>query len=193
MTETLARPRERRINIVQGEQHVERDPNVVLTTILGSCVAACLFDTASGIGGMNHFLLPGDQPAGGRPGRGTGADGAMRYGAYSMELLINGLLREGASRHRLQAKLFGGARMLKGLTDVGDSKAAFAERFMQAEGIPVIGGSLRGDRGRRIQFWPATGRAQQMEFGTDQDAIFRTERKIAPPPAPAASGSLELF
>jgi chemotaxis protein CheD len=195
MTEMLARPRERRVNIVQGEQHVERDPNVVLTTILGSCVAACLFDTVSGIGGMNHFLLPGEQPAGGQPGRsfGAGSDGAMRYGAYSMELLINALLHEGASRHRLQAKLFGGARMLKGLTDVGDSNAAFAERFMQAEGIPVIGGSLRGDRGRRIQFWPATGRAQQMEFGTDQDPIFRTERKIAPPPAPAASGSLELF
>jgi chemotaxis protein CheD len=189
MTGMLARPQERRINIVQGEQHVERDPNVVLTTILGSCVAACLFDSVSGIGGMNHFLLPGEQP-----GRSAGAaDGAMRYGAYSMELLINGLLREGASRHRLQAKLFGGARMLKGLTDVGDSNAAFAERFMQAEGIPVIGGSLRGDRGRRIQFWPATGRAQQMEFGTEQDPIFRTERKIAPPPAPAASGSLELF
>ncbi len=181
---------ERRINIVQGEQRVDRGPDVVLTTILGSCVAACLFDAVSGVGGMNHFLLPGDKP--GRT-KLTPASDAMRYGAYSMELLINGLLREGAARHRLRAKLFGGARMLKGLTDVGDSNAAFAERFMREEGIPVVGGSLRGDRGRRIQFWPGSGRAQQLQFGTSEDAIFRTERKISPPPPADASGSVELF
>jgi chemotaxis protein CheD len=182
--------RDRRINIVQGEQHVDRDPHVVLTTILGSCVAACLFDPVAAIGGMNHFLLPGDQP--GRESSNAG-NGAMRYGAYSMELLINGLLREGAARHRLKAKLFGGARMLRGLTDVGNSNAAFAERFLHEEGIAVVGGSRRGERGRRIQFWPATGRAQQIEFGTDRDSIFRSESRITPPPAPASSGSLELF
>jgi chemotaxis protein CheD len=137
---------------------------------------------------MNHFLLPGDRP---------GADlaqsgGAMRYGAYSMELLVNGLLREGAERHRLRAKLFGGARMLKGLTDVGNANAEFAERFLLQEGITVVGGSLRGDRGRRIQFWPTTGRAQQIEFGNNDDAIFKTESRIALAP-PKAAGSLELF
>ena len=97
----------------------------------------------------------------------------MRYGAYSMELLVNGLLREGAQRQRLRAKLFGGARMLKGLTDVGDANAAFAERFLRQEGITVVGGSLRGDHGRRIQFWPTTGRAQQIEFGSDEGAVFK--------------------
>lgn len=191
MTGTLvAAGRDRRINIVQGEQRVDRDPHVVLTTILGSCVAACLFDEVAGIGGMNHFLLPGEQP--GRAGANAGS-GATRYGAYAMELLINGLLREGAARNRLKAKLFGGARMLKGLTDVGDSNAAFAERFMREEGIAVIGGSLRGERGRRIQFWPVTGRAQQIEFGANEDAIFRNERRISLPTASASSGALELF
>jgi chemotaxis protein CheD len=200
MSSVQIRAGERRINLIQGEQRVERGADVVLTTILGSCVAACLFDTTAGIGGMNHFLLPGGQPGAPAPGRGDlGVDvtnpgsGAMRYGAYSMELLINWLLREGAARGRLQAKLFGGARMLKGLTDVGDSNAAFAEGFLREERIPIVGGSLRGDRGRRIQFWPATGRAQQIEFGTNHDAIFKTESRITPPPAPAASGSLELF
>jgi chemotaxis protein CheD len=191
MNRALVAPaKDRRINIVQGEQHVDRDPNVVLTTILGSCVAACLFDDVAKVGGMNHFLLPGEQP--GREGMSPGS-GSMRYGAYSMELLINGLLREGAARHRLKAKLFGGARMLRGLTDVGDSNAAFAERFMREEGIPVVSSSLRGDRGRRIQFWPVSGRAQQIEFGANEDTIFTTERRISPPPAPASSGSLELF
>jgi len=192
MNKTLvaATVKDRRINIVQGEQHVDRDPTVMLTTILGSCVAACLYDEVAGIGGMNHFLLPGDQPGNQSAISGSGA---MRYGAYSMELLINGLLREGAARNRLKAKLFGGARMLKGLTDVGDSNAAFAERFMREEGITVVGSSLRGDRGRRIQFWPVSGRAQQIEFGANEDAIFRTERRIKPPPTPASDGGLELF
>lgn len=183
-------PGERRINLVQGQQHVDRDPGVVLTTILGSCVAACLYDPVAAVGGMNHFLLPGDHPGFDLSNVGNGA---MRYGAYSMELLINGLLREGAARQRLKAKLFGGARMLKGLTDVGDSNAAFAERFLRQEGIAIVGGSLRGDRGRRIQFWPATGRAQQIEFGSNEDAVFRIESRITPPPAPVSSGSLELF
>ncbi len=189
MSNTVTSPaRRRKINIVQGEHHVANDPDVMLTTILGSCVAACLYDPVAALGGMNHFLLPGD-----RPGTDLGqGGGAMRYGAYSMELLVNGLLREGAQRHRLRAKLFGGARMLKGLTDVGDANAAFAERFLREEGISVVGGSLRGDRGRRIQFWPTTGRAQQIEFGTGEDAIFNAESRIAPVALPA-SGSLELF
>jgi chemotaxis protein CheD len=178
----------RKINIVQGEHHVAKDPDVMLTTILGSCVAACLFDPVAALGGMNHFLLPGDRP-GTEIGQGANA---MRYGAYSMELLVNGLLREGAQRHQLRAKLFGGARMLKGLTDVGDANAAFAERFLRQEGIVVVGGSLRGDRGRRIQFWPTSGRAQQMEIGSAEGAVFTAERRIAPV-APPAAGSLELF
>jgi len=178
----------RKINIVQGEHHVAKDPDVMLTTILGSCVAACLFDPVAALGGMNHFLLPGDRPAA-EIGQGTNA---MRYGAYSMELLVNGLLREGAQRPRLRAKLFGGARMLKGLTDVGDANAAFAERFLRQEGITLVGSSLRGDRGRRIQFWPTTGRAQQVEIGFAEGEVFQAERRIAPVP-PAASGRLELF
>ena len=181
---------ERRINIVQGEQRVESDPSVVLTTILGSCVSACLCDAEAGIGGMNHFLLPGEDVES-RPA--SSALATQRYGVHLMELLVNALLKKGASRSRLQAKLFGGARMLKGLTDVGDSNAAFAERFLREEGIAVIGGSLRGERGRRIQFWPVTGRAMQIEFGSNEDAIFRTESRIAPPPPPVSSGSLELF
>ncbi len=180
---------ERKINIVQGQQHVDKDPKVMLTTILGSCVAACLYDPVAAIGGMNHFLLPGERPGYDQKGH----SGAMRYGAYSMELLVNGLLREGAQRGRLRAKLFGGARMLKGLTDVGSLNADFAERFLREEGIAIVGGSLRGDRGRRIQFWPTSGRAQQIAFGADQDTVFRNESRIVPPLPPVFSGSLELF
>jgi chemotaxis protein CheD len=167
---------ERRINIIQGEQYVDNDPATVLTTLLGSCVAACLWDPKAGVGGMNHFLLPGD-----------------RYGVHSMELLVNGLLRKGAQRDRLQAKLFGGARMIKGLTDVGELNAAFAERFLRAENIAIVGGSLRGETGRRIQFWPASGRARQILMGNEVEAVFQAERRAPALRPAAASADVELF
>ena len=172
----------RRVNIVQGEYHTTNDPAVVLTTILGSCVAACLHDPVARLGGMNHFLLPGTDEAGGY---------ASQHGVHAMELLVNDLLKRGARRERLEAKLFGGARMLSGLTDVGTLNADFAERFARRERITVTGGSLRGDRGRRIQFWPAAGRARQMIMAGSDAEVFAAER-TRPAPMPDA-GALELF
>ena len=173
---------ERRVHVVQGEFHVTGDPGVVLTTILGSCVAACMRDPLAGVGGMNHFLLPGDADA--------GAD-TLRYGVHAMELLVNGLLREGARRERLEAKLFGGARMLEGLTDIGSQNAKFAEHFLHRERIAFAGGSLRGDRGRRVQFWPVSGRARQMTIEQDEATVFAAERRAKA--APSETGSVELF
>ncbi|HEY1072308.1 chemotaxis protein CheD, partial [Brevundimonas sp.] len=102
---------ERRIHVGQGEHYVTSDPDVVLSTVLGSCVAMCLRDPVAGVGGMNHFLLP--------EGAGAGTDAGRRYGAYAMELLINDVLKAGGRRDRLQAKLFGGGRMFDSLKDVG--------------------------------------------------------------------------
>lgn len=115
-------PGERRINVVQGEFQVTADPMVVFTTLLGSCVAACLRDPITGVGGMNHFLLPGDDREGGA--------NSLRYGVHSMELLVNGLLRIGARRDRLEGKLFGGARLLRGLTDIGEFEFGFRREFL---------------------------------------------------------------
>jgi len=173
---------ERRLNIVQGEFHVTGDPGIYLTTILGSCVAACLTDSVARVGGMNHFLLPGVEGAG---------SVSMSHGVHAMELLVNGLLQQGARRERLQAKLFGGARMLQGLTDVGRSNADFAERFIKREHIALTGGSLRGERGRRVQFWPTTGRVRLMTLGAAEESVFAAERQAPPPRADA--GGVELF
>ncbi len=178
---------ERRVNIVQGERRVTCDPDVVITTLLGSCVAACLRDPVAGVGGMNHFLLPGEHR-----GAGHGAE-ARRHGVHAMELLVNELLRGGAQRGRLEGKLFGGARMMAGLTDVGELNAAFAERFLADEGIALVGGSLRGERGRRVQFWPVSGRARQMVMAGEQAEVFRSERHVVPQAGAAVSGSVELF
>ncbi len=88
-----------------------------------------------------------------------------------MELLVNGLLSIGAKRERLQAKLFGGGQMADGLSDIGAKNAAFAEQYLAREGIPIIGGSLRGRHARRIQFWPVAGRVRQLALEMTADAV----------------------
>lgn len=166
-----------RINIVQGEYHVSGDQALSITTLLGSCVAACIHDPQAGVGGMNHFLLPGDEAA---------SPLVVRHGVHLMELLINGLLKKGASRDRLEAKLFGGARTMQGLGDIGASNARFAQDFLKREGITITGGSLGGETGRRIQFWPASGRVRQKLVQSGDDI------RQADPVLPIA-GDLELF
>lgn len=175
-------PGPRRIHVIQGGHQVSADRGVCLTTLLGSCVAACLWDAEAGIGGMNHFLLP-EAPGG---GAGDGTD--RRYGVQAMELLINGLLAAGAERARLRAKVFGGGRMMAGVTDIGARNADFARRFLSHEGVPVVAASLGGSTARRIQFWPTDGRARQHRLAA-RAVAFEPMR----PPSPEQSGELELF
>ena len=154
MTKAPDSVQQTRLHVIQGDFAVSNDPQVMLTTILGSCVAACMHDPEAGVGGMNHFLLPGGRQA--KPG-----PDSRRYGVQSMELLLNALYSIGARRERLQVRLFGGARVIEGLSDIGAQNAAFAEQFLKDEGICLTGGSLGGDRARRVQFWPVSGRARQ--------------------------------
>ncbi len=175
----------RRIHVPQTEYAVIDDPNAVLFTILGSCVACCLRDPVRGVGGMNHFLLPG--------GRNESDPLSMRYGVNAMELLINGLLQRGARRDRLEAKLFGGARVLNHSADIGASNAQFALAFLKDEGVAHVGGSLGGAQARRVEFWPVSGRARQVLL-QDRQNVFETETKFAPPASVSApSEDLELF
>jgi chemotaxis protein CheD len=166
-----------RINIVQGEYHVSGDTALSITTLLGSCVAACISDPVAQVGGMNHFLLPGDEAA---------SPLVARHGVHLMELLINGLLKKGAARDRLEAKLFGGARTMQGLGDIGATNGRFAQEFLRREGITITGGSLGGETGRRIQFWPASGRVRQK-------LVRATEETRHANPVLHTAGELELF
>lgn len=177
-----ARP-EKLIHIIQGEFLASGDPSVAYTTILGSCVAACLHDPLAGVGGMNHFLLPGDD---------NEDPGNLRYGVHAMELLINALLGLGAKRDRIEAKLFGGAHVVHNLADIGARNVAFAQRFLKEEDIACIGVSLGGVLARRIQFWPATGRARQI-FLSPQESKPALAAATAPTPARADGGAVELF
>lgn len=173
----------KRITLFQGEFFVSRDPEVVVSTILGSCVAACIRDPATRIGGINHFLLPGnvDDPRSPR---------SDFVGVHLMELLINGLLREGARRERLEAKLFGGGRTMEGLMDVGARNAQFATRFLEAEGITLLAGSVGGAHGRRIQFWPVTGRVRQSIISPQEASVERSKPITA---VRSNAGELDLF
>ena len=174
-----------KVHVTQGESHVSSDPNVVMTTVLGSCIAACIRDPQAGVGGMNHFLLPD-------AGDGRKDGDAVRYGAYAMELLINGLLQRGARRERMEAKIFGGGKLFEGLSDVGASNASFAERFLRDEGIPIVSSSTGGVSARRVEFWPASGRVRQRLVAVDNAP--QDVRRPTPPPMPASSGGdLELF
>jgi chemotaxis protein CheD len=175
--------RHRKIHVIQGEYHVTADPNVILVTLLGSCVAACIRDPVARVGGMNHFLLPGCEQK-------FDASEAERYGAHLMELLVNGLLQKGARKERLEAKLFGGARTMEGLSDIGARNAAFAERFLKDEEINLIGGSLGGDNGRRVQFWPVSGRARQAMMTDDNIPPVVTARPL---PERSHDGDVEFF
>lgn len=175
------------VKILPGEYAVDGDGLLMVTT-LGSCVSACLFDPAAGVGGMNHFLLPegDDGPAG----------ASARYGSYAMELLINRLLGAGAQRHRLRAKVFGGANVLAGFSGmtVGQRNARFVLDYLAREGVPVEAQDLGGEHARRVYFFPAGGRALVRMLPRCDDTLraaeLRYRSKLA---ATAPTGEVELF
>ncbi len=140
------------IHISQGEHAVCDNGETCIATILGSCVAACLWDSIAGVGGMNHILIPE---------RMTTIGDFESHGVNAMEILINDIVKRGGDRFRLQAKLFGGATMNARLGDLGQRNAGFALEFLRAENIPCVASCLGGSRARRIEFWPASGRARQ--------------------------------
>lgn len=141
--------------LLPGEYYYT-DKNMVIVTVLGSCVSACIRDKITGIGGMNHFMLPD-----------TGANdvnnptsSSMRYGTYAMEILINDLLKAGASRQNLEAKVFGGGNVLKGFTqlNVGERNAQFVRHFLHTQRIRIVAEDLNDIYPRKVYFFPKTGR-----------------------------------
>ena len=138
-------------NITQGEFATGQCQNQIITTTLGSCVSACLWDSVACVGGMNHILVP---------------DGLLDgSGVNAMELLINAIIKQGGTKGRLQAKVFGGGRMISEFSNVGHRNAQFALGFLEREGISCQAQSIGGEQARRIQFWPANGKARQKLLG----------------------------
>lgn len=172
----------RRVTIVQGEYHVAWEPEVVITTLLGSCIGVCLHDAGARVGGMNHFLL-------GEPGtdRALPAEEMQRYGIHAMELLINGMMQRGAQRSRLRAHLYGGANIIAGLGHIGSSNVAFVRNFMRMEGIAVGRCDLGGVHARKVEFMPYEGRVRAKLVAEAAPVPVRRT------PTLATAGEVELF
>ncbi|WP_374278970.1 chemoreceptor glutamine deamidase CheD [Azonexus sp.] len=175
--------------ILPGEYFVSSQ-GMLLVTVLGSCVAACIRDSDSGIGGMNHFMLPDD---GGRDTVGTSA----RYGTYAMEVLINHLLKMGARRNRLEAKVFGGGAVLASLSssNVGARNAEFVLDYLKTEKIPVVAKDLLDSYPRKVYYFPASGRVLVKKLHrVHNETLFSRERdykaRLAQEPM---AGDVELF
>jgi chemotaxis protein CheD len=171
-----------RITVMQGKVHASGDPQLEMGTVLGSCVACCLFDPDARIGGMNHFLLA-EPPA-------SHAAGKIdeHYGVYLMELLINEMLALGASTQRLRAHLYGGANMRAGMAPIGADNAAFAQAFLIRERIPLMRHDLGGHCARRVDFRPATGQVRcRIVANTLAPDVKPTRR------AERSDGDVELF
>jgi chemotaxis protein CheD len=171
-----------KIPIVQGDYAVSDVEGTIMSTVLGSCVAACIYDPVAKVGGMNHFLLPGN------PDR-DGSDQSRRYGVFLMEMLLNALFQKGAMRNRLQVKLFGGARVIEAKSDAGAKNSEFAENFIRNEGLTLVSTSLGGFQGRRVEFEPTTGKARQKFIGM---AVPETEPKTIPKVLESA-GDVDFF
>jgi len=140
--------------ILPGEYYAtSRD--MLLVTVLGSCVAACIRDRTSGVGGMNHFMLPDSGQDQNNP-----LSSSTRYGTYAMEMLINQIIKLGAKRQNLEAKLFGGGNVLRGfkITNVGERNAKFAIDYLATEGIQVVAQDLLDIHPRKVYYFPATGK-----------------------------------
>ncbi|HUD31648.1 MAG TPA: chemoreceptor glutamine deamidase CheD [Variovorax sp.] len=181
--------------ILPGEYHVTREA-MVIVTVLGSCVAACLRDPDSGIGGMNHFLLP--DTSGGTGGGGRDAEGdSARYGSYAMEVLINQLVKLGARRHRLEAKVFGGANVIPGMhqLNIGQRNADFVLEFLRTERIPVIASDLEDTCPRKVAYFPRTGvvRMKRLVDARTQQLVQREQRYKAQFAQAPVAGEVELF
>ena len=180
--------------ILPGECYVT-STDEVLSTVLGSCVSACIRDPTAGVGGMNHFLLPvepGDQGAntGGPLGLAT------RFGGHAMETLINELMKRGASRSRLEIKLFGGGKIMQGTIDVGQRNIDFVHEFLRVDGLRAAAQDLGGDCPRTVNYEPSSGRArvkrlQPLEARTIEQREREYLKKVDQ--TTAQGGDIELF
>lgn len=180
------------VKILPGQYHACVGDGSI-STVLGSCVATCLWDPVLRIGGMNHFMLPGES------GAALASPWAVsaRFGVYAMELLINEMVHLGADRRRLVAKVFGGAQVLQGFDtlDVGAMNSDFVLNFLQEEGIEVAAQDLLGIYPRKLHFFPASGKVQmkKLRLQTD-DAVQRQDREYFSQLAGRqAAGDVELF
>ncbi|MBB1077917.1 chemoreceptor glutamine deamidase CheD [Rhodoferax sp. 4810] len=175
------------VKVLPGEYFVSNQDLMVMT-VLGSCIAACIWDGRVRAGGMNHFMLP----------EGDGAEGGGRYGSYAMELLINHLLKLGARRESMQAKIFGGAQVMAGFSsmNVGERNTKFVLDYLATERIPVVSQDVLDIHPRKVCFFPASGKALVKRLAHAHPETLAVEERKGSAAAVVRStsgGSVDLF
>ncbi len=173
------------VKILPGEYFVYREDILIMTT-LGSCIAACLWDREAKVGGMNHFMLPEGEAESGR------------YGSYAMELLINEMMKHGATRATMEAKVFGGGQVIDGMNtlNIGERNTAFVVDYLKTERIPVMAKDVMGPYPRKVCFLPASGKAMVKRLAaSNKDTLVAQDRAAVQKAVPAATGggSVDLF
>lgn len=179
--------------LLPGEYYVTLRGELICT-VLGSCVSACVRDRITGIGGMNHFMLPLDRSRGESAWE-DASSVATRYGNVAMERLINDLLTAGANRADLEFKLVGGGKVLAAMTDIGAANIEFVRNYMRTEGFAVAGEDLGDVYPRKVYFYPQTGRVRVKKLlSTRNDTIFARERSyLQQVSTTPQTGDVELF
>ncbi len=176
------------VKVLPGEYFVTTT-DMVLVTVLGSCVSACIRDREKGIGGLNHFMLA--------DGANSLGSASARYGGYAMEVLINHLLKLGARRGSLEAKVFGGGRVMASLSGsmVGERNASFVTEYLKTEKIPIVARDMLDVHPRKIYFFPNNGKVMVKKLiRLHNETVARRESEYAArlSEAPIA-GDIELF
>jgi len=181
--------------ILPGEFYVTRHDEAI-STVLGSCISACICDRRLGVGGMNHFMLPADSASGAADRWMDPATGlATRYGSHAMECLINALLKLGGRREHFEIKLFGGGRILASMTDVGEHNVTFVREYLKSEGLAVAAEDLGDIYPRRIVYFPDSGKVRVRRLQPlEATAIAERERRYQGDLArQSGGGDVELF
>lgn len=178
------------VKVFPGEYFVTSKSDEVLVTVLGSCVSACIRDRRTGIGGMNHFMLPHSHA-----GNWAGDLQSTRFGNFAMEKLINELLKAGCSRDSLEIKVFGGGNVTDSNNLIGSENSHFILRYLEAEGLRCVAQDLGGQLPRRIHYIPATGKVVRRLLGTSESsAVAREETEyVTRLSSRATAGEIQLF
>ena len=194
MYQHFSRRFERQVSVIHPGEYMATADDIIISTVLGSCVSVALHDAVTGLGGLNHFMLPGELHS-----RQYFNEAPGRYGMFAMELLINDLLKAGARKERMIAKVFGGGHVLSGPAgSIPDSNIAFAFEFLKTEGIPVVGQDVGGTDARKIFFFVPSARVLLKRLGGKKLAPVEREEqaylsRIKRKPRPADTPDVTLF
>ena len=169
-TATATTSRRDTVKLISGDCYVS-EKGEILDTILGSCIAACIRDPILRVGGMNHFLLPGSETMVAK------LSDAARYGVFAMEQLINGLLKIGARKDRLEVKVFGGGNVINNSARIGSKNAEFVRQFLSDEGLRIVSEDLEGDAPRRVHYYSDTGKVLLKKLSRKDDMGVLEEEK----------------